>query len=45
MLQVPKWQQWAAGHETTSQVPKVVAGSGLKVLSSQSQAGMAQLPE
>lgn len=25
MLQVPKWLQWVAGHETTTQVPEVQA--------------------
>lgn len=27
MLRIPKWLQWAVGHETTLQVPEVVTGS------------------
>lgn len=28
MLQDPNWLEWAVGHETTQQVPEVVAGRG-----------------
>ena len=28
MLPVPKWRPWAAGHETTQQVPKLGQAEG-----------------